>query len=384
MKRRPISSLDEGGPDESGQFAGDRGDDLLGGLPARGESVLAPIQALLRGPGVRDDRGRRARLPAPERVAHKAPVTIMPRRFDQDAAQMRIPRFGDRAAGLFRPSGMFGGHEADKRHRARRRAKSARVAEFGGDGERREVVDPAKTPEAFDAGPERLERQQAAQILFDGAEARHGFVDRAQIRAVRLIERRQRPCLRSEPGRVWLGPRLGHGEAAPVTEQEFREPMSRAQEIGPDVFATPKEIARGFFLVARNVNGGQGAGAIQDRQLTGIAPVRFDAITRTPRNQTGRDDVAVDLTAAQESLQLEAARTRLVAAAHRALARELRHEPSDRGQIGTQRLQRRRSLPRQEYRRHDRRSMLIEGHDDCRLVHDRPPLFAALLRAVAG
>jgi hypothetical protein len=62
--------------------------------------------------------------------------------------------------------------------------------------------------------------------------------------------------------------------------------MSRAQEIGADIFPTPEKIALGFFLVGWNVNGGQGAAAIEDRELAGIAPVRLHA-TAGAREESG-------------------------------------------------------------------------------------------------
>ena len=55
---------------------------------------------------------------------------------------------------------------------------------------------PRKQRRRSDARAQRLERQQRPQLLFDRAQSRHGFVDRAQIGPVRLIERRQRPGLR--------------------------------------------------------------------------------------------------------------------------------------------------------------------------------------------
>ena len=68
--------------------------------------------------------------------------------------------------------------------------------------------------------------------------------------------------------------------------------MSGAQQIGANVFAAAQQIAGGFFLLGRNVNGGQRAGAIQDRELAGVAPIRLDAIARPAGNQRRRDDVA--------------------------------------------------------------------------------------------
>jgi hypothetical protein len=69
-------------------------------------------------------------------------------------------------------------------------------------------------------------------------------------------------------------------------------------------------------LLGGNVNGGERTGAIQDRELTGVAPVRFYPVARAPRNQGRRNHVAVNAAARQRALQLEAAWPRLVAALH--------------------------------------------------------------------
>jgi hypothetical protein len=124
---------------------------MLVRFPARGEAMVAPIQALLRGPRLRDDGRRRAVLPAPQRAPDERSMAIVPGRFDQHAPQMSIPGFGDRAAGLFGAAGMLGRHESDKGHRARGRGEAARIAQFGSNRQRGEIIDPPETPQPFDA-----------------------------------------------------------------------------------------------------------------------------------------------------------------------------------------------------------------------------------------
>src|ERR671936_83250 len=117
--------------------------------------MVATIQALLRGASLRDDRRGRALLAPSQRGADKWAMTIVPRGFDEDAPQVSIPRFGDRAARLFRATRMLGRHEPDKGHRPRRRCEAARVTEFRRDRERRQIVNPPKTSQPVDA---RLQR----------------------------------------------------------------------------------------------------------------------------------------------------------------------------------------------------------------------------------
>ena len=48
--------------------------------------MIATMQALLRRPRVRDDRGRRTLLAAPERTTDERPMPIVPGGFDEHAA----------------------------------------------------------------------------------------------------------------------------------------------------------------------------------------------------------------------------------------------------------------------------------------------------------
>ena len=78
--------------------------------------------------------------------------------------------------------------------------------------------------------------------------------------------------------------------------------MAAAQEVGADIFTTAQQIAGGFFLLGGNVNGRECAGAIEHRELAGIAAVGFDAITGAARNQRGRDDIACNAAGRQRAL----------------------------------------------------------------------------------
>jgi hypothetical protein len=132
-----------------------------------------------------------------------------------------------------------------------------------------------------------------------------------------------------------------------VAQQEFGQAVSRAQKIGADVFATAEQIAGRFFLFARNVDGGEGAGPVQHRQVTRITTVGFNAVAGSTRNQRGRNHVARNLVRSERALQLEAARPGFVTTGHRALALRAWDEPQDRRDIRRQRMQRRFLVPRE-------------------------------------
>ena len=94
----------------------------------------------------------------------------------------------------------------------------------------------------------------------------------------------------------------------PVPQQEFREPVAGAQQIGPNVFATPQQIADGLLRLGRDVDGHQRPGPVQHRELARVTPIRFNPITRAARDQGRRNDVARNARGRQCALQLEAAR----------------------------------------------------------------------------
>lgn len=82
-------------------------------------------------------------------------------------------------------------------------------------------------------------------------------------------------------------PRWRSTEGAP---EKGAQPVAGAQEIHANVLPTAQEIAGGLFLLGGNVNGGERAGAIEHGELTGIAPIGFNAIADVSRDERGRDD----------------------------------------------------------------------------------------------
>ena len=95
------------GPQKAGEFARHGGDNQLFRFPARGEHAVATMQMTLRVPGDLDRGVRRAALALLQRGSEKGVMTVLPRGFDEHAAERGIPRFGDRAACLFAAAGML-------------------------------------------------------------------------------------------------------------------------------------------------------------------------------------------------------------------------------------------------------------------------------------
>src|SRR5207244_11263642 len=120
------------GPEKPGELTCDGGDDVLLGFAARRQAAIAAMQAVLRVPGPVEDVSGRAALAQLERVPDEGVMPVMPGRLDEDAAEMDIAGFSDRAAGLFGAAGVFGRHQAREGHDAWRGREPTRVAEFGG------------------------------------------------------------------------------------------------------------------------------------------------------------------------------------------------------------------------------------------------------------
>jgi hypothetical protein len=129
--------------------------------------------------------------------------------------------------------------------------------------------------------------------------------------------------------------------------------MPRAQQIGPDIFAAAEQIPSRLFLLGGHMHGGQGASTVQNRELHGIPPVRFDADARATRNERWRDHVTRHVSGLKKSLQLEAARSGFVAATHAAAADKPTDESPDRREIWCQLVRHGRPLAGRQDRRHD-------------------------------
>src|SRR5688572_9184169 len=176
---------------------------MLFWFAARGESLVASIESLRGAPRVEPRGFRRRLLSVAQLFADEGMIAIVPGGFDEDAAQMRITRLGDRPTSPRGPTRMLGGDESDIGHQAARGREAARVTQFGGDRQRRDVIHAAEAPEALDPRPQGLQC--------------HQLLDRCR-------------------------------EAAAVPEKKFGQSMPRPQQIRANVFAATQEIPNRFLL----------------------------------------------------------------------------------------------------------------------------------------
>jgi hypothetical protein len=142
-------------PEEAGQLARDRDRDLGRGLVLFGEAPEAATQSLLRLVRNRNHTAWLSLTSSRERHPDARPVLIMPRRFDQQPANQRVPGPRDPTAPMFLAGGVLTRHEAEIRHQRAGRVEPAKVMQLGQDQDRRQRVNPAKTPQPTDRFPIR-------------------------------------------------------------------------------------------------------------------------------------------------------------------------------------------------------------------------------------
>ena len=183
--------------------------------------------------------------------------------------------------------------------RTRRGGEAPRIPELGGDRQCGEVIDPRKHRRRATRG-RNGSRSKSGRRSCSTACSRTTAVDGTAVGTVRLVERGQRPGLRPEPCPMALRPRL-LGRRETLAHDAGRIWRADAARAGDPRRCLPdaQQIARRLLLIRRDVNGGQRAGAMQDRQLGRNATIGLDPIPRTTRNQRGDDHVAGDPVLAQ-------------------------------------------------------------------------------------
>ena len=138
------------------------------------------MQALLRSPRLAHDGGGLPLSPAGERRADSGAVPIMPRGLDEDAAGMRVPRFGQRPATLGVPRGVLAGHQAEIGHEFTWPAEPLEVDDLSEENHRGERVDAAEAPEPAYWLTVELGRGKRFNLLVQLRLPRQGLLEREQ------------------------------------------------------------------------------------------------------------------------------------------------------------------------------------------------------------
>jgi hypothetical protein len=90
-----------------------------------------------------------------------------------------------------------------------------------------------------------------------------------------------------------------------MPEEELGQAVAGRHEVLADILASPDEIPDGLLVRGGDADSGEFAGAIQARELGGVAPVGLDAVTGALGNQGRGDDVADDPHRRELPIELE-------------------------------------------------------------------------------
>lgn len=115
-----------------------------------------------------------------------------------------------------------------------------------------------------------------------------------------------------------------------VAEQELRKAMAGPQDVLAEVLARADEVADRLLLRRRDADAGELAGAQQPGELAGVATVGLHPDPGADRDESGRDDAAVDAERGKGPLQAVPGGSRLVADPHRPRILPAPHEPAHR------------------------------------------------------
>lgn len=200
--------------------------------------------------------------------------------FDEDAAQMSIPRLGDRPALMTIARGVLAGHETDPGHESPRRAEALDVADLSREGHGRQGLDAAEALQRFD---HRLVGW-ALRIAFDlGVERADLGLEVLQELEFRLEDGGDGalglPAHLGQPSAVLLRPvALAVAEDASLTQELAMDALLALLGLEEKGETGAHERSNRLLLLIRHLDGSEMTAAVEasERQrvaTVGLAPI---------------------------------------------------------------------------------------------------------------
>src|SRR6266550_9108014 len=140
-----------GGPDETRQLAGDRGE-CLERTDARTEMPIAGMQADLGTQGQVDELRRHVFLALLDRAGDAGCTARMVGRLAQHVAQQAVAGLGNRSALVLAATGRLRGHDPSVGHELGCGTEAAQITRFGHQGDRTQEADAAEGLQGADEG----------------------------------------------------------------------------------------------------------------------------------------------------------------------------------------------------------------------------------------
>jgi hypothetical protein len=253
------------GPQEPGQFPGDRDCDHVTAVFTGVQLAESGAQSLLGGPGP-GGRGRAgAFLTAAQGHADTGTVLVGPRRFDHLGAQVGVAGLGDVSAAHARPRGVLAGGQAGEAHECARAGEPAPVADLAGDRQRPELGDAAVAGQAGHRVGERPVGEPVPQV---GLQRGQLGIPRGQHRPVVAVGGLQRwfvEALGVQPLLMTAGPRPLPPDPV-VAQQELADPVPDTGAVADYRRACPAQVPDCLFGLGRDPDRHQLPGPVQPGQ----------------------------------------------------------------------------------------------------------------------
>src|SRR5882762_3346566 len=320
-----------------------------------------------------------SRAASRERHADTRSMLVMPRRFDQQPADQRVPRPRDATAPMLLARGVLTRDETEIRHQRAGRVEPPKVMQLCQDQNRRQRIDPTEAPQPRHGFAIRLALRDVGQPRIEFGEPRLELIDRQQIIVDDDALRRLRPLQTVDPSAMRARP-VATAVIQAATQQQLAQAMPTPLQIFTRVITRPTQIADRLLFRRRRPDLRQQPSAQQLHQFARIAAIGLHPLAGLPRNEPRRDDLTADTRCGDLALQRIAARPGFVTHPHgtRRVALELSHQ-SPHGVWLIRHLPRhRRRLVTNQHR--DKEILLVRVHPNVRgnVFHDRLLSSAAL------
>ncbi len=281
-------------PDETDELTRDRGDHMRHRFASSQEPPIARMQAMLGLPGNLDDMRGLATLSGAQRIGAFGWEAIRPGGFQQDASEMGVAGFGDRAAVDAAAARVLAGHGAAVAHELPRMREARQRTELTYDGRGGHLAHAAQT---LQRTHDRLHRRRrgrdrAIQCRLESLKSRPGVVHFVDVISERRLLRRRTEGHGIEPAAMALGLRLhARRRSNAVAQQKLADAMAGSELIGLRGLTRAQQISQSFMRRVGDPYGREIAGTMTAREPLGVAAIGLDAVAGLDRHEGRGDDV---------------------------------------------------------------------------------------------
>ena len=205
-------------------------------------------------------------------------------------------------------------------------SRSGRSLRSRAERERGQRVDATEAAQPRDGRPPVALERESREPLVERGFAANQAVDGGKRVEVGELGRRLVELLPGKPLTMTLRPRTPLRVDTPVQQQQFRDAVPAAHQVGPDLLTSTAEMPRRLDARAGHGDDLQLPGKQQPGEQLGVLAVALDPVAGRTRRLTRRDHVDVQPHSRGSTVEREASRAGFVAATQRL---RQRRQPAD-------------------------------------------------------